>query len=77
MVATMTPMKRVTVDCVPLPIRDPTPIARSKAANVTPGPDLAVRFTLVATAVAALPARSCLIDSEAIARDENGLASSR
>jgi hypothetical protein len=37
----MSPMKRVTVDCVPLPIRDPTPIARSKAANVTPAPTTA------------------------------------
>jgi ATP-dependent DNA ligase len=34
------------------------------------GYDLGVRFTLVATAVAALPARSCLIDGEAIACDQ-------
>jgi hypothetical protein len=32
------------------------------------------RFPLVASAVAALPARSCLIDGEAIVCDENGLA---
>jgi ATP dependent DNA ligase domain len=38
------------------------------------GYDLGVRFTLVATAVAALPARSCVIDGEAIACDQNGLA---
>jgi bifunctional non-homologous end joining protein LigD len=38
------------------------------------GYDLAVRFPLATTAVAALPARSCLIDGEAIARDQNGLA---
>jgi bifunctional non-homologous end joining protein LigD len=38
------------------------------------GYDHAVRFTLVATAVAALPARSCLIDGEAIACNQNGLA---
>ena len=35
---------------------------------------LAVRFPLATTAVAALPACSCLIDGEAIARDQNGLA---
>jgi hypothetical protein len=34
-------MKRVTVDWVQLPIRDPTPIARSKAVNVTPAPTTA------------------------------------
>jgi hypothetical protein len=38
------------------------------------GYDLSVRFPLATTAVAALPARSCLIDGEAIARDQNGLA---
>ena len=38
------------------------------------GYDLAVRFPLATTAVAALPARSCLIDGEAIACDQNGLA---
>ena len=38
------------------------------------GYDLAVRFPLATTAVAALPACSCLIDGEAIARDQNGLA---
>jgi len=38
------------------------------------GNDLASRFPLVAMAVAALPARSCLIDGEAIVCDDNGLA---
>ena len=38
------------------------------------GYDLAVRFPLATTAIAALPAQSCLIDGEAIARDQNGLA---
>ena len=38
------------------------------------GNDLARRFPFVAMAVAALPARSCLIDGEAIVCDENGLA---
>jgi ATP-dependent DNA ligase len=38
------------------------------------GYDLAVRFPQATTAIAALPARSCLIDGEAIARDQNGLA---
>ena len=41
------------------------------------GYDLGVRFTLVTTAVAALPARSCLIDGEAIACDRKASRSSR
>src|SRR6516162_283426 len=38
------------------------------------GNDFTARFPLVASAAAALPARSCLIDGEAIVCDENGLA---
>ena len=38
------------------------------------GHDFAGRFPLAAAAVAALPARSCLIDGEAIVTDQNGLA---
>lgn len=38
------------------------------------GNDLTSRFPLIATAVAALSARSCLIDGEAIVRDKTGLA---
>jgi bifunctional non-homologous end joining protein LigD len=38
------------------------------------GNDLSYRFPLIATAIAALPARSCLIDGEAIVRDRTGLA---
>ena len=38
------------------------------------GNDFTARFPLVASAVVALPARSCLIDGEAIVCDENGLA---
>jgi bifunctional non-homologous end joining protein LigD len=38
------------------------------------GYNFADRFPLVAAAVAALPARSCLIDGEAIVTDQNGLA---
>jgi bifunctional non-homologous end joining protein LigD len=34
----------------------------------------AFRFPLIAAAIAALPVRSCVIDGEAIARDDNGLA---
>jgi len=37
------------------------------------GNDFAARFPLVASAVAALPARSCVIDGEAVVCDENGL----
>jgi bifunctional non-homologous end joining protein LigD len=38
------------------------------------GHDFAGRFPMAATAVATLPARSCLIDGEAIVTDQNGLA---
>ena len=36
------------------------------------GFDLAQRFPLAAAAIAALPARSCVVDGEAIACDANG-----
>ena len=38
------------------------------------GFDFAKRFPLVPEAIVALPARSCVIDGEAIACDESGLA---
>ena len=38
------------------------------------GTDLSRRFPFVVLAIAALPARSCLIDGEVIVCDENGLA---
>ena len=38
------------------------------------GNDFTARFPLVASAVPTLPARSCLIDGEAVVCDENGLA---
>ena len=38
------------------------------------GYDFAGRFPLVAAAIAALPARSCVVDGEAIACDDDGLA---
>lgn len=38
------------------------------------GNDLTRRFPFIAMALAALPARSCLIDGEAIMCDETGLA---
>ncbi len=38
------------------------------------GFDLAQRFPLAAAAIAAVPARSCIVDSEAIACDANGLS---
>ena len=53
-------------------------IARRDAAGVRlitrKGNDFTSRFPFIAMAVAALPARSCLIDGEAIVCDENGLA---
>jgi bifunctional non-homologous end joining protein LigD len=38
------------------------------------GYDFAERFPLAVATIAALPARSCVIDSEAIAVDDNGLS---
>jgi ATP-dependent DNA ligase len=38
------------------------------------GHDLADRFPLAVTAIAALPVKSCIVDGEAIACDDNGLA---
>ena len=38
------------------------------------GNDFTARFPLVASAVAALPTKSCVIDGEAIVCDDNGLA---
>jgi hypothetical protein len=53
-------------------------MARRDAAGVRlltrNGHDFAGRFPIAAAAVAALPARSCLIDGEAIVTDRNGLA---
>src|ERR1700683_262784 len=53
-------------------------IAQRDAAGVRlltrKGFDLADRFFLVATAIATLAARSCVIDGEAIACDERGLS---
>jgi bifunctional non-homologous end joining protein LigD len=53
-------------------------MARRDAASVRfltrNGHDFAGHFPLAAGAVAALPARSCLIDGEAIVTDRNGLA---
>jgi bifunctional non-homologous end joining protein LigD len=53
-------------------------LARRDAAGVRlitrNGNDFTKRFPLVAAAVTALPARSCLIDGEAIACDDKGLA---
>jgi bifunctional non-homologous end joining protein LigD len=53
-------------------------MARRDAAGVRlitrNGNDFTRRFPLAAAAVAALPGRSCLIDGEAIACDDNGLA---
>jgi hypothetical protein len=57
---------------------DVTLTARRDAAGVRlltrNGNDFAGRFPLAAAAVAALSARSCLIDGEAIVTDKNGLA---
>ena len=40
-----------------------------------PGNDLTYRFTLIVEALARLRSRSCTIDSEAVACDDNGIAS--
>ena len=53
-------------------------LARHNAAGIRlitrAGNDFSSRFPVIATAVAKLPVRSCLIDGEAIVCDENGLA---
>jgi ATP-dependent DNA ligase len=53
-------------------------MARRDAAGVRlltrNGYDFGGRFPVAAAALAALPARSCLIDGEAIVTDQNGLA---
>jgi bifunctional non-homologous end joining protein LigD len=53
-------------------------LARHNAAGIRlitrHGKDFTSRFPLVASALASLPARSCVIDGEAIVCDENGLA---
>ena len=38
------------------------------------GNNFAPRFPLITAAIAALPVRSCVIDGEAIACDDNGLS---
>jgi ATP-dependent DNA ligase len=40
-----------------------------------PGNDLTYRFPLIVAALAALRARSCIIDGEAVACGEDGIAS--
>jgi bifunctional non-homologous end joining protein LigD len=47
---------------------------RGTRLNTREGYDFARRFPLIATAIAALSAQSCVIDGEAIACDENGLS---
>jgi bifunctional non-homologous end joining protein LigD len=54
-------------------------IARKTGAQVTlyshPGNDLTYRFPLIVETLACLRSRSCIIDGEAVACDENGVAS--
>jgi bifunctional non-homologous end joining protein LigD len=54
-------------------------IARKKGAQVRlysrPGNDLTRRFPLIVDALSQLRSRSCIIDGEAVARDDNGIAS--
>lgn len=54
----------------------PLSLLRSGAVQVVTreGFDLAYRSRLAGSAAAAVPARSCVVDSEAIACNENGLA---
>jgi bifunctional non-homologous end joining protein LigD len=53
-------------------------IARKDGARVTlysrPGNDLTDRFSLIVEALAGLRSRSCIIDGEAVACDERGIA---
>src|SRR5260221_3202891 len=54
-------------------------IARKDGARVrlysSPGNDMTRRFPLIAAALTGLRSRSCIIDGEAVACDDNGLAS--
>src|SRR5712671_1828099 len=54
-------------------------IARKRGSQVRlysrPGNDLTYRFPLIAEALTGLRSRSCIIDGEAVACDDNGLAS--
>jgi bifunctional non-homologous end joining protein LigD len=54
-------------------------IARKDSAKVRlysrPGNDLTYRFPLIVESLARLRSRSCIIDGEAVACDENGVAS--
>jgi bifunctional non-homologous end joining protein LigD len=54
-------------------------IARKKGAQVRlysrPGNDLTRRFPLIVETLARLHSRSCIIDGEAVACDDNGVAS--
>jgi ATP-dependent DNA ligase len=54
-------------------------IARKKGAQVRlysrPGSDLTHRFPLIVETLARLRSRSCIIDGEAVASDDNGVAS--
>jgi bifunctional non-homologous end joining protein LigD len=53
-------------------------IARKKGSQVRlysrPGNDMTRRFSLIAEALMGLRSRSCIIDGEAVACDDNGLA---
>jgi ATP-dependent DNA ligase len=64
------PITHFIEPCLPRPVDKP-PAARLLTRN---GHDFAGRFPLAAAAVAALPARFCLIDGEAIVTDQKGLA---
>ena len=71
------PGLRIIELCLPSPAKAP-PLARRDGAGVRlitrHGNDFTSRFPFIATAVAELPVKSCLIDGEAIVCDENGLA---
>jgi bifunctional non-homologous end joining protein LigD len=50
-------------------------IARKTGAQVRLGNDLTRRFPLIVETLARLRSRSCIIDGEAVACDDNGVAS--